>query len=114
MCHRIFYWLTLGENVLIVEQTDTAEKEEANEDKEQDLVVKNIDCHVTENAQAHHTNLFQHVEKGLLIVRRGQKFEITVALNRPFDILKDQLCLTFQTGKAWNEGIRLLTTILLT
>mgnify|MGYP000620951253 CR=1 FL=1 len=69
------------------------------EAKEQDLAIKNIDCHVIENTKAHHADMYQHVEKGLLIVRRGQKFEITITFNREFDIRKDQIAIMFSTGK---------------
>lgn len=78
------------------------ETEKTEEPKEQDLVVKSIDCHMTENAHAHHTEQFQQVEKGFLIVRRGQKFEVTVTFNREFDIRNDQIAITFVTGKMFN------------
>ncbi|KAH3773263.1 hypothetical protein DPMN_174621 [Dreissena polymorpha] len=75
----------------------TNDEEEITDAKE-DLKITDIDYHVTDNEVAHKTDKFPHVAKGQLVVRRGQKFEVTVELNGSFDIYKDKLLLTLQTG----------------
>ena len=43
-----------------------------------------MDTKPQENAVAHHTDKFDQVEHGDLIVRRGQPFRMVLTFNKPF------------------------------
>ena len=53
-----------------------------------------------ENAVAHHTDKFEQVDYGDLIVRRGQEFKINIGFNRPFNKDTDAVKFTFKVGKS--------------
>ncbi|KAJ8303344.1 hypothetical protein KUTeg_019740 [Tegillarca granosa] len=71
---------------------------------ETELKVKNCDYNVEKNTIDHHTDEFDITEKQerndgrkeQLVVRRGQPFNITLELTRPFDATKDDLRLIFE------------------
>ncbi|XP_035678971.1 protein-glutamine gamma-glutamyltransferase K-like [Branchiostoma floridae] len=65
-------------------------------EKDEQLKVTNIDFREIGNRLAHHTDEF---EKQVLIVRRGQLFDIGLDLNRPYSQAKDKIILEFRIGK---------------
>jgi transglutaminase 1 len=72
------------------------------------LQIKSIDFNIALNAKAHHTDNYElttdREENGvkrpaLLVVRRGQAFDITMECNRPFDKETDDFNLVFELGE---------------
>lgn len=64
-----------------------------------DLTVENVDLNISTNSKEHHTNEYSISEEGRgLIVRRGQIFDITIELNRDYDVKKDDLKFVFLAG----------------
>lgn len=64
-----------------------------------DLTVENVDLNISTNSKEHHTNEYSISEEGRgLIVRRGQTFDITVEVNRDYDVKKDDVKLVFLAG----------------
>ncbi|KAJ8303349.1 hypothetical protein KUTeg_019745 [Tegillarca granosa] len=69
-------------------------------------------CHynITKNTETHHTSDYSITEPSYrrdgplpqLVVRRGQPFDVTLELTRPYDSKKDDLKLIFEFGKTPN------------
>ncbi|XP_041375414.1 protein-glutamine gamma-glutamyltransferase K-like [Gigantopelta aegis] len=71
---------------------------------EEVLTVKDVNFNVVENATKHYTSEYdiadpEETRNPQLVVRRGQKFEITLQFNRAYDVKKDDLRLIFQAGE---------------
>ena len=64
-----------------------------------DLKVVQVNTRARENARAHHTDKFDQVDDGNLILRRGQVFTIDVGLNRLFNPNLDTIKFIFYIGK---------------
>ena len=62
------------------------------------LHATNVDFHLEENREAHHTSDY---ELNNLILRRGQTFKLTVTFDRPLDPKRDRLILQFITGNTY-------------
>ncbi len=60
------------------------------------LKTKSVNLHIEENRSEHHTSEYEHEE---LLVRRGQKFKVSLSFNRPYNESQDSLVLQFVTGK---------------
>ena len=71
---------------------------ETNSDSSGDLKIEKVDTRFQENAIAHHTERFDQVEHGGLIVRRGQEFRIVITFNRPFTASSDIIKISFMIG----------------
>lgn len=64
------------------------------------LHVVDVDMHLIENSQRHHTAEYDRAEEDArdLIVRRGQPFKVTITFDREFDQELDDLDLVFTIG----------------
>ncbi|XP_045200578.2 annulin-like [Mercenaria mercenaria] len=75
------------------------------EDKDDGLKVSEVDLDIKANIAAHHTDKFDIAVAGvyddteLLVVRRGQVFNMKIQFNRPYDKTKDDLKFIFEFGK---------------
>ena len=63
-----------------------------------DLKVVWVDCMIGKNGPPHRTDEYDVMDKGSLVVRRGQYFTIGIVFNKPYDKKKDDLKLVFTTG----------------
>ena len=63
-----------------------------------DLKIERVDTKPQENAVAHHTERFDQVEHGDLIVRRGQPFRIVITFSKPFSQTSHTLSFSFMIG----------------
>ncbi|GFO34752.1 hemocyte protein-glutamine gamma-glutamyltransferase [Plakobranchus ocellatus] len=71
------------------------------------LLVKDIQLHIKENAESHHTDLFESTDRDLdpqLVVRRGQEFKLTLTFQRPWSSKDDDMNLIFKIGDAPNPN----------
>lgn len=64
------------------------------------LYVRKLRTWAWENAEHHHTKKFSLPKSGILVVRRGQPFKITLTFNRPYNSLNDELKFYFETGRS--------------
>ena len=81
---------------------EKAEKEARERNTKRPLTVKDVDLHIKDNSERHHTDKYEltTLEKGAeLVVRRGEGFVITVEFDRPYNIKHHDLELEFQIGK---------------
>ena len=71
-----------------------------------------VDLNIRNNTVAHHTDEYDITDalnedndknREVLIVRRGQKFDINVKFNRPYDAKKDDIRLVFEFGKLFHN-----------
>ncbi|RUS86845.1 hypothetical protein EGW08_005382 [Elysia chlorotica] len=65
------------------------------------LLVEDLDLHVRENAEEHHTDLFECTGRDQdpqLVVRRGQEFKLTLTFQRPWNSELDDMHLVFKIG----------------
>ena len=63
------------------------------------LVITYIDPMVYENGRRHHTNYYEHMRAGdnsMLIVRRGQTFDVKLTLDRDYAPQVDAVSLVFR------------------
>lgn len=60
------------------------------------LTMVNMDMHKKDNKIEHRTTNFEYND---LIVRRGQKFKLTITFNRPYSLSTDTVLLEFVMGK---------------
>ncbi|KAL4235095.1 Transglutaminase/protease-like ues [Mactra antiquata] len=80
------------------------EKVSVSEPKEA-LIVKKVDLDIRKNTSDHHTDEFditdilQFDTREMLVVRRGQKFDMKIDFNRNYNPKKDDLRLVFKFGK---------------
>ena len=63
-----------------------------------DLRVVKLDLNLKGNGKGHHTDEYDAMEKGSLVVRRGDVFNIQITFNRSYDKGNDDLKLVFTTG----------------
>ncbi|GFR82714.1 glutamine gamma-glutamyltransferase K, partial [Elysia marginata] len=73
--------------------------------REECLLVEDIDLHVKENAETHHTDLFECTDRDndpQLVVRRGQEFKLTLTFQRPWSSKDDDMHLVFEIGNEPN------------
>ena len=60
--------------------------------------VSAIDILSEENSRQHHTEKYDIVQGGGLVVRRGQSFNLLLQFDRRFSLKKNTLRLVFKTG----------------
>lgn len=60
--------------------------------------VSAIDILSEENSRQHHTEKYDAVQAGGLVVRRGQPFNLMLQFDRKFSLKKNTLRLVFKTG----------------
>ncbi|XP_041923962.1 coagulation factor XIII A chain-like isoform X1 [Alosa sapidissima] len=74
------------------------------------LTLMKLDLHKNENTMAHRTNSFKHDN---LIIRRGQKFTMTLTFNRTYNLNTDTAMLEFVMGKNSLSGKATYVIVLL-
>ncbi|XP_033729965.1 hemocyte protein-glutamine gamma-glutamyltransferase-like, partial [Pecten maximus] len=67
------------------------------------IVITGVKFDVNDDTVTHHTLKYDLTDRrqgkdGLLVVRRGQPFQMTITCDRPYDPEKDDIKLIFQTG----------------
>lgn len=71
-----------------------------------------VDLDICNNTVAHHTDEYDITDalnpdndknREVLIVRRGQKFDINITFNRPYDANIDDIRLVFEFGKLFHS-----------
>ncbi|XP_062377428.1 coagulation factor XIII A chain-like isoform X2 [Sardina pilchardus] len=74
------------------------------------LKLVKLDLHKSVNTREHRTDKFKHHD---LIIRRGQKFTMTLTFNRPYDVSTDYAMLEFVIGKNSRSGKATYNIVLL-
>ncbi|XP_069102902.1 LOW QUALITY PROTEIN: hemocyte protein-glutamine gamma-glutamyltransferase-like [Argopecten irradians] len=67
------------------------------------ITVSDVRFNLYDDTFHHHTNIYELTDKRpgkdeFLVVRRGQSFQTTLTLDRPYDPKSDEICLIFSTG----------------
>ena len=71
------------------------------------LHITSLDLHINPNTQTHNTHKYactkprevgEVKEEAELVVRRGQKFKVTLTFDRPYDKARDDLRIALKTG----------------
>ncbi|XP_071089058.1 annulin-like [Haliotis cracherodii] len=84
------------------------------------LHVTHVDLHVPDNTAAHHTDLYECTgdrvsdgteHKARLVLRRGQEFKMTLHFDRPYDIPKNDITLTFHLEGSYKAARTTSATI---
>ena len=79
-----------------------------------------VELNITENANFHRTSKYELTQDrtegdrhhaAQLVVRRGQPFDVTVKLDRPFDKERDDVKLIFTVGKYGLDNVFMITTV---
>ncbi|GFO34754.1 glutamine gamma-glutamyltransferase k [Plakobranchus ocellatus] len=84
------------------EETSRIDEETLARLKDECLLVEDVELHINENAEAHHTDLFDCTDRDLdpqLVVRRGQEFKLTLTFQRPWSSKDDDMYLIFELGE---------------
>ncbi|XP_067652851.1 annulin-like isoform X2 [Haliotis asinina] len=80
------------------------------------LHVKSVDLHIDDNGLNHNTDMYActserkgkdgAIKPAELVIRRGQEFTLTVTFDRPYDVKKNDIRLTFNLGDDYkpNKG----------
>nr|XP_021505554.1 protein-glutamine gamma-glutamyltransferase Z [Meriones unguiculatus] len=74
------------------------------------LELRSVELQIPRNNKDHHT---QEMGSSRLVVRRGQKFALTLSFNRPFQPQNDHLTFVAETGPEPTELLRTRATFLL-
>ncbi|XP_074644522.1 hemocyte protein-glutamine gamma-glutamyltransferase-like [Tubulanus polymorphus] len=81
--------------------------EEITDEDKDVLRILDVDLDIPQNTSDHHTDKYEVSENSRdgsgpasLVIRRGRKFNLSLKLSRPFEIIKDDLKIIFETSES--------------
>ena len=93
--HNMYSWLVGRYRRSADEDEDDNDEDDVSSNRAK---VSAIDILSEENSRQHHTEKYDVVQGGGLVVRRGQAFNLLLQFDRRFSLKKNTLRLVFKTG----------------